>query len=93
MRKVVWGYGIMYNCGAGPYLQSIKQRADKNMSANNQLIIRKQGKNWTVSNIDTDTGEGFLISYKRYKTLELAVKAAHDYMRKHGVEYGLDIRI
>lgn len=63
------------------------------MSANNQLVIKKRGENWTVSDIDAETRKGFLISDMVYKNLKAAIRAANKYMADNEVEYGLDVKI
>jgi len=62
------------------------------MSANNQLVIYKEKGKFIVGHLDLDCGwhEKKMIVKD---TLEEAIKAANAYMKKHEVEYGLDIRI
>ena len=62
------------------------------MSANNQLVIYKKGKQFVVGHLDLDAGwheKEMIIK----DTLEEAIRAANKYMEEEEVEYGLDVRI
>jgi len=64
------------------------------MSANNQLVIYKEGKKFVVRHIDVDTGgEHWWEGKKEFDTLEEAIKAANKFQKKYEVEYGLAINL
>lgn len=61
------------------------------MSANNELTITKRGEIYDVSEIDVDTGSGFLVM--QCASLEEAIREANKYQEENEVEYGLNIKI
>ncbi len=60
------------------------------MSSNDYIEIRRDGKEYVISHLDMETGNGREI--KRKKGLKMAIEWAQSYEREFFVEYGLHFK-
>jgi hypothetical protein len=59
------------------------------MSANNQLVISRQGDKWEIANVDVDTYCAFIEG--NADTLDEAIDIANKIIETEYVEYGMRI--